>query len=117
VNLVRAFDEKTSYCITEKPIIKETEFESVSEVYIDYANQKKSANLKLSDKGFAAIKTIMKTFPNNKLLLVVKGKVVGLFNTQGIVKQLMPISGSLESREIDWLFNNVTVIKKNKDIN
>ncbi len=107
VHLVRSFDEKNRYCITEKPIIYETEFESISTIEYDSSSHTKSVKLKLSKKGFEAIRSISITFPNTKLLLVVNGKAAGLFNPNGILKQILPISGSIDSPEIDWIVENL----------
>lgn len=109
---VKSFDRKNNFCITEKPIIGETEFESVSGIQYDQAKQTKLVNLKLTKNGFTTIKTISK-LPNCKLLFVVADRGVGIFNGfDQRVGQTIPISGSLISMEIDWVVEKLTPLNK-----
>jgi hypothetical protein len=106
--VIYAFDEKRKYCVTKEPIIKDTEFESVSEIEYDLARQSKFVNLQLTKKGFALIKKLASQLPNKKLLLVVNDRVVGTFDGMDqLVSRTVPISGPVDSKEIDWVYDKL----------
>jgi preprotein translocase subunit SecD len=106
--IVYAFDEKKKYCMTKEPIIKASEFESVSEVQYDRARQSKFVNLQLTKKGFALIKKLTAQLPNQELLLVVDDRMVGTFSGTGqLVSRTVPISGPMDSQAVDWVYTKL----------
>ncbi len=108
-NQIFSFDQKVKYCITQGAVIKGSELESVDEIKIDLIKKTKTINLRLTKSGFKTLKAISETFPNNKLLLVVESRVVGEFDFQGkIMKENIPVTGSIEAGEIDWIFEKLS---------
>jgi preprotein translocase subunit SecD len=106
--VVFSFDEKRKYCLTKEPILNAAEFESVSEVQNDRARQLKFVNLQLTKKGFALIKKLTSQLPNKELLLVVNDHVVGTFNgANQVISRTIPISGSVDSQVVDWVYNQL----------
>jgi preprotein translocase subunit SecD len=107
-NIIYTFDDKQRYCTTKEPILKDSEFEGISEIEYDLLRQSKFVKLQLSKKGFELLKKLTKQLPSKKLLLVVNNRVVGVFNgVNQVISRSIPISGPLDSQEIDWVYNQL----------
>jgi hypothetical protein len=107
-SIIYSLDEKERFCITKEPIIRETEFESVSEIEYDLVRKSKIIKLQLTKKGFAMINKLNGQLPNKKLFLVVDNHLVGIFNETGqIVNRVLPIDGPIDSKQIDWLYDKL----------
>lgn len=101
-----SFDNKKHYCITKEPVIGLRDFESMGDMQYDAVKQTKRIQIKLSDPALKRLKLMTNKFPNRKLLLVVKKRIVGSFDLNGLL-----IDGDVESGEIDWLFENFQLKK------
>jgi hypothetical protein len=110
--LVKSFDYLQQYCITEEPIIKEMEFKAEGSLQYGLTQQEQFFNIRFTKNGFETLKLICKHLPDKKLVLVVNGKGIGTYDNRNLKPTvLMQISGKANSKEINWVFEN---LKKNK---
>ena len=104
--------EKTTMCSTEKPIISDKDFVSVSEIMYDSTLFLKVIELKLSTEGFNVLRTLATRLPDSKIALVLDGKVTGIYKgSSGLISQSIPISGSINSNEVDWIYERLKKMK------
>jgi hypothetical protein len=103
-----SFDFKNRYCITKDPIVKLNDLEYVGAIQYDAVKQTKQIEIKLSKQALHTLNLLTEKLPNQKLLLVVKQRVVGSFNLKGLV-----IEGRIDSGEIEWLSRNLKIKKSN----
>ncbi len=101
-----SFDFKKHYCITKEPIVNLNDFEYVGNIKYDAVKQTKQIEIKLSKRAVSKLKLLTEKLPDQKLLLVVKQRVVGSFDLQGLL-----IEGNVDSGEIDWLSKNLKIKK------
>ena len=101
-----SFDFKRHYCITKNPIVNLNDFEYVGDIQYDAVKQTKQIEIKLAKPALKKLKLLTEKLPNQKLLLVVKQRVVGSFDLQGLL-----IEGNVDSGEIDWLSKNLKIKK------
>jgi hypothetical protein len=98
--------------LTKEPIITEAEFESVSEIRYDRTEGVKYLELKLSSDAFKTLKGLKKRLPDTDLALVVDRKVAGIFENQDQIEgRIIPIRGTLNSTEIDWIYRKLKKVK------
>ncbi len=110
---VVSLDGKNRFCITEEAIIKDSEFKVDGEIlFTDLTQKTQYFNIRFTDKGLETLKLICQYLSEKKLILVVKGKVAGLYDNKKLKPlQLMPILGKTNSKELKWVFENL----KNKN--
>lgn len=113
VQKVIALDGKSEFCVTNEPIISAKDFKVEGGIkYTDLTQQTEYFNLRFTDKGFESLQLICEHFPEKQLLLIVKGKVVGDYESKKLkLVQVMPISGKAHSKELRWVYDNL----KSKD--
>lgn len=109
-NLVPGLSRATTYCLPKEPVITSAEFETISDLKFDV--QVKFFNLKLSAEGFNILKTLAGRLPDSRMALVIDNKVAGIFESKGmIVNQTVPIRGTIDSQEIDWIHQKIKKAK------
>jgi hypothetical protein len=108
---VEDFNGKKKYCIPEKAIVYRTDFKV--EGYLQYSLDLKEQffNIRFNKNSFETLRMIHDGMPNNKLLLVVNDRAMGVYDGKTFdPTELMHISGRAGSKEIHWIFDNM---KKN----
>jgi len=95
---VTALDQK-QYCITDKPIIEQTEFKAEGNLLREVPSQKQYFNLRFTKAGFEKLKVICERLPERKLVFVVNGQAVGTFEHMQ-PKQVIQIIDTPTSKEI-----------------
>ncbi|MFM9838572.1 MAG: hypothetical protein ACKVOQ_09935 [Cyclobacteriaceae bacterium] len=107
-SIIYSLDEKERFCITKEPIIRDTEFESVSNIEYDQAGRSKFIKLRLTKRGFALINMLSGQLYNKKLFLVVGNHLVAIVKEAGqIVNCTVLISGPIDSKQIDWVHDKL----------
>ncbi|MBL7854776.1 MAG: hypothetical protein JNL17_10265 [Cyclobacteriaceae bacterium] len=100
---VSSISGRQQYCIASEPIIRASEFESVSDLKKD-ERQHTYLELTLSEVGVANLRTLSARLPDSQLVLVVDDKVVGEFENLGrIVNRTIPISDKNNSGQMTWI--------------
>jgi hypothetical protein len=107
-HVVHSFDLKIEHCVAKAPVVGIKDFEFVGAISYDSRSQTKSINIRLSAKALKTLNTLAQKLPNQKLLLVVKQRVVGSFDNMGL-----NINGNINSGEIDWLAENLKIDPSN----
>jgi hypothetical protein len=103
-----ALDNKQKYCITEEPIIKQSEFKIEGELQNYSQTQTEFFNLRFTKSGFETLKLICDRMPEKKLVFVVKGRAVGTYDGKNLrPRQVIQISGKSDSKEIRWVLENL----------
>lgn len=95
---VTSLDQK-QYCITDKPIIEQTEFKAEGNLQREIPSQKQYFNLRFTKAGFEKLKVICERLPEKKLVFVVNGQAVGTFEHMQ-PKQVIQIIDTPSSKEI-----------------
>lgn len=99
----------TKYCVTDEPIIKESEFKVDSKILEDLTKQHQYFNIRFTKSGFETLKLICEHLPENQLVFVVKGKVAGTYASKNLKPAMViPISGKANSAEIKWVYENLS---------
>jgi hypothetical protein len=107
-HLATSLDFKQKYCITEEPIISETEFKVEGGLQNDLITQNQFFNLRFSKTGFEKLKTICERLPQDKLVFVVKGKAIGTYESKNLKPaQLIQISAKADSNDLSWVLENL----------
>jgi len=105
---VADFDGIKKYCIPEKPIVQRTDFKV--EGYLQYSLDMKEQffTIRFNKGSYETLKMIHDGMPNNKVLLVVDNKAMGVYDGKALdPTELMHIMGKAGSKEIRWIFNNM----------
>jgi hypothetical protein len=108
---VEAFDGKMKYCVAENAVVYLADFKV--EGYLQYSLDLKEQffNIRFNKSSFETLRLIHDGLPNSKLLLVVNGKGMGVYDGKTFdPTEAMHISGKAGSKEIHWVFDNM---KKN----
>lgn len=101
--IVKSISGRTQYCTAAEPIIRATEFQSVSELKSDNRNHL-YLELMLTEEGVVNLRTLSAKLPDSKLVLIVDGKAVGEFESLGrIVNRTIPISDKNNSGKMAWV--------------
>jgi hypothetical protein len=104
-----SLDEQQKYCITDEPIIKSSEFKVEGKIQDDLTQKNQYFNIRFTKSGFETLKLICEHLPEKQLLLVVNGKVAGTYQSKNLrPMSVMPISGTANSQEIKWLYENLS---------
>jgi hypothetical protein len=106
---VVSLDEKNKFCITEEAVIKDSEFKVDGGIlFTDLTQTDQNFNIRFSDNGLESLKLICQHLPEKRLILVVKGKVAGIYENKKLKPiQKMPITGKTNSKELKWVFENL----------
>jgi hypothetical protein len=81
-------------------------------VQYDKVNDVIFVDLNLTDEGFRILKSLTKSLPDAILGLVIDDRVVGTYNSIGkMVTRTIPISGSKDGQEINWIYNKLSRAK------
>jgi hypothetical protein len=108
VHTVMSIDEKQKFCITDEPIIKESEFKTVGALQYDFLKENQFFNLQFSESGLETLKLINEHLPNRRLVFVVKGKEVGIYRGKNLKPtEYMPIRDKVNSPDIKWVYDNL----------
>lgn len=101
--------DKEFLCLTEMPIIPETEFLMVSEIQTDSIQNIRYVDLWISRNSFANLKLLSSKLPNNELVLVLDHQVAGIFDPHldQLPTNFIRITGALNSWEIFWIYENL----------
>lgn|GEM_PF-5580115 len=110
--LIKTVDLTQEYCITADPIISGEEFQVEGNLQYDFLHENQFFSLRLTAGGLETLKLICNNLPEKQLVLVVKGKAAGLYNNKNFKPaQLISISGKANSKEFNWVYDNL----KNKN--
>ena len=107
-NEVNTLTGHGSFCLPNVPVITSDEFESIGEITRDRDRSIKYLELTLSQEGFTILRTLAGRLPDTRLALVVDNKVAGVFEGMSrYVNRILPISGPIDSNEIEWIHNKI----------
>jgi hypothetical protein len=105
---VTSIDFQEEYCITEIAIIKESEFKAEGELQSDLVLNSRFFYIRFTKSGFETLKMICEHLPEKHLVLVVNGKAIGTYDGKKLKPtERMPIIGKADSKEINWVFENL----------
>ena len=105
-HLVHAMTGPVSYCVPSNPVIPKAEFTFVGELKKVQGYELSSIDLRLTPEGFKTLETLTANLPNTKLALVLENHVVGIFDSKGVIRgSILPVSGKVNSPEMEWLYN------------
>lgn len=108
-HLVKTLDYKEKYCITVDPIISGGEFHVEGSLQYDQSHENQFFSLRLTKGGVETLTLVCTNLPEKQLVLVVNGKAAGIYYNKNFKPtQLMPISGKANSKEINWVYDNLT---------
>ncbi len=105
--LVTSVDSKNEFCVPPESVINESEFKVEGGLQFNLTHSDVYFNIRFTKTGFETLKMICDFMPEKDLLLVVNGKAVNLTN-KSQPRQLIRISGPADSKEIQWIFENLT---------
>jgi hypothetical protein len=104
-----SLDGRQRYCVTDEAIIKDSEFKVEGNIQDDLTQRNQYFTIRFTKNGLETLKLICENFPEQKLLFVVNGKVAGTYDNKKLIPMaLMPISGLANSKEIKWVYDNLT---------
>jgi hypothetical protein len=103
--VIRSMDNQRFFCVTQRPILGESAFESVGD--IQQGVKTKYIELFLSEKGIDALKKLVARLPKTNLVLVVNNKAVGVLHDKALLGQFIRIDGPENSTEINWIHDQL----------
>jgi hypothetical protein len=107
-HLIKTVDFRQEYCITADPIISGKEFQVEGNLQYDLLHENQFFSLRLTTGGLETLRLICTNLPEKQLVLVVNGKAAGLYNNKNFKPaQLMSISGKADSKEFNWVYDNL----------
>lgn len=99
----------TKFCVTNEPVINESEFKVDSNILDDLGKQNQYFNIRFTKSGFETLKLICEHLPEKQLVFVVKGKVAGTYPSKSLKPAMViPITGKANSAEIKWVYENLS---------
>lgn len=97
-------DAKLKYCVTDEPIIMESEFKVKGKIQEELSHKNRYFDLRSRKSGFETIKLICKHVPEKQLMFLASGKVAATIKRKKLQPmQVLLIRDRAGSKEINWI--------------
>lgn len=108
-------DEK-KYCMTKKPIIGVEDFESVTNIYLDYETLYNALDLHLNESGGEKLKLLSQIFSGRILALIINNRLAGFIKIDRVVENgIIKIYDQERSNNLSWTHKELkNIIDNNK---
>ncbi len=113
-NQFKQLNQKIPLCLSERPFVTAQDFEAVSLIYRDTLTFSKYTSLKITDVSFGRLHTLTATLPKIKLVLVIDGRIIGVFENIGTMRNPIPITGALFTNDVELIQQSLESIIKER---
>jgi preprotein translocase subunit SecD len=98
-------DGKKTFCLTNEPIIKKSEFASVTS--ITQIQDYNFISLTLTSRGFNKYNEISVKMKGTQMALVVEDKVVAIFTNNGEIFKSIQIGKDMSLSDLQWVYQKL----------